>query len=190
MRAAVLFLAFTAGAQSAEIRRVDVDHAGERYYVDSESLVDAPIESVYAVLTDYEHFERISSVFTDSRYLEPVEDGEGVVYTRAQGCVLFFCQTVERVEKLEVDPVTDIVATADPERSDLRYSRAHWRLERAGEATRVLYSLEMEPDFWVPPVIGPWVIQRSLTRNGAEAVARIELLARERAASLLGAHRP
>lgn len=187
MCAAVLLLVLATAAQGAEIRRVDVEHAGERYYVDSESLVEAPIESVYAVLTDYEHFERISSVFTASRVLEPVVDGRGLVYTRAEGCLLFFCQTVERVETLEVDPVTDIVATADPERSDLRFSRAHWQLETAGAGTRVRYRLELEPDFWVPPVIGPWAIRRSLTRNGAEAVDRIELLARERAASRLGA---
>lgn len=190
MRVAVLLAALCPAAHGAEIRRVDVEHIDARYYVDSESLLDAPIESVFAVLTDYEHFDRISSVFTESRFLEPVVDGEGLVYTRAEGCVLFFCQTVERVEKLEIDPVTDIVATADPGRSNLKYSRAHWQLEQAEEGTRVFYRLEMEPDFWVPPLIGPWVIRRSLSRNGSEAVARIEQLARERTDAHLGAHRP
>ncbi len=42
----------------------------------------------------------------------------------------------------------------------------------------MIYDFEMEPAFWVPPVIGPFVIQRAL-RNGAErAVDRIEKLAK------------
>lgn len=175
-------------AQAAEIRRVDVDHTGARYHVESETLVEAPIESVYAVLTDYEHFHRISSVFTESRVVEPIVNGAGVVYTRAQGCILFFCQTVVRVERLELDPLTDIVAIADPELSDVKYSRAHWQLDETERGTRIRYRHEMEPDFWVPPVIGPWLIKRSLTANGEEAVERIELLARERASARIGAY--
>ncbi|MGH8495200.1 MAG: SRPBCC family protein [Gammaproteobacteria bacterium] len=181
-----LLVTFCLAAQAAEIRRVDVEHEGKRYYVDSDTIVDAPIESVYAVLTDYEHFDLISSVFTESRFIEPVVDGSGLVYTRAQGCILFFCNTIERVERLEVRPVSDIVTVADPERSDVKYSRAHWQLEEDRQGTRVRYSLELEPDFWVPPVIGPWLIKRSLTRNGEEAVARIELLALERASARVG----
>jgi hypothetical protein len=31
-----------------------------------------------------------------------------------------------------------------------------------------------EPDFWVPPVIGPWLIQRKLVRELTETMAYIE----------------
>ena len=48
----LLLVTFCLAAQGAEIRRVEVEHAGDRYYVDSDTIVDAPIESVYAVLTD------------------------------------------------------------------------------------------------------------------------------------------
>jgi hypothetical protein len=37
----------------------------------------------------------------------------------------------------------------------------------------------MEPAFFVPPVIGPWYLKRTLARGGLRAVTRIERLARE-----------
>jgi hypothetical protein len=42
------------------------------------------------------------------------------------------------------------------------------------------YKLEMEPDFFVPPVVGPWYLKRTLSQGGLRAVTRIERLARER----------
>ena len=41
------------------------------------------------------------------------------------------------------------------------------------------YKLEMEPDFFVPPVLGPWYLKRTLSQGGLRAVTRIERLARE-----------
>lgn len=35
----------------------------------------------------------------------------------------------------------------------------------------------MEPDFWVPPLIGPWIIKRTLKVDGMDAIGRIEALA-------------
>ena len=36
----------------------------------------------------------------------------------------------------------------------------------------------MVPDFWVPPVIGPFFIKRALQSGGEKAVDRIEALAK------------
>ena len=66
-----------------------------------------------------------------------------------------------------------------PERSDTRYSRAQWRLQAEGGGTLLRYELEMEPDFWVPPLIGPPIVKRALRQGGERAAARIERLARE-----------
>jgi hypothetical protein len=37
----------------------------------------------------------------------------------------------------------------------------------------------MEPDFFVPPVIGPLYLKRTLSTGGVRAINRIERLARE-----------
>jgi hypothetical protein len=37
----------------------------------------------------------------------------------------------------------------------------------------------MEPDFFIPPLIGPWYLKRTLSQGGVRAVTRIERLARQ-----------
>jgi hypothetical protein len=64
-----------------------------------------------------------------------------------------------------------------PEQSDFKYAVSEWLLEPAGEGTNVTYKLELEPDFWVPPVLGPWLLKRTLLKGGTRAINRIERLA-------------
>ena len=40
--------------------------------------------------------------------------------------------------------------------------------------TELQFTETFEPDFWVPPVIGPWLIQRKLVSEVAETVMYIE----------------
>jgi hypothetical protein len=173
------FALWTATGFGAEVRSFQMDRISQRYHIVSETFIDVPVAAVYAVLIDYDHYDRISSIFEESRYLERNADGSGLVYTKAHGCVAFFCTTVERVETLDVVPDSQIVATVIPERSDTRYSRAEWRLRPEGGGTLLHYELEMEPDFWVPPLIGPALVKRALRQGGARAALRIEGLARE-----------
>jgi hypothetical protein len=37
--------------------------------------------------------------------------------------------------------------------------------------------MDMEPDFWLPPFVGPWFLKRTLLLGGVSAVERIEELA-------------
>ena len=168
-----------AAVPAAEVRSLQLDREGQRYFLESESFIHAPVEFVYDVLTDYEQFGRVSKIFEESRFLDPEPDGTPLAYTKARGCIIFFCTTVERVERLELTPPSEIIATVIPERSNVQYGRAHWQLEPEGNGTRLLYNLEMEPGFWVPPVIGPWLIKRRLRDGGMRAAQRVENLARE-----------
>ena len=38
---------------------------------------------------------------------------------------------------------------------------------------------EIEPAFWVPPLIGPWLIQRALQAETLKSVANLERLAED-----------
>src|SRR3546814_6184254 len=52
-----------------------------------------------------------------------------------------------------------------PALSNLRYGKAHWQLERCDAQTCLNFSAELEPDFWVPPLLGPWLIKRTMRRE-------------------------
>ncbi|MEM6640744.1 MAG: SRPBCC family protein [Pseudomonadota bacterium] len=175
----VALLAVAGGAGAAELVDVSVDVEGKRYTVRSNVIVQAPIEAVYDVLADYDQFERVSSIFKDSRYLERDEVGNGTVFTQMRDCILFFCKTIERTETISVEPPVSIVTNVIPDKSDVGYGRSEWSLKQHDGATYVGFEMQMEPKFWVPPVIGPFFIRRFLADGSADAADRLESYALE-----------
>jgi hypothetical protein len=87
--------------------------------------------------------------------------------------------SIERTERLETDAPYRIKSIALPEGSNFKHSISEWLLERDGQDTKMIYTLEMEPAFFVPPLVGPWYLKRMLSQGGQRAVMRIERLARE-----------
>jgi hypothetical protein len=168
----------------ATLDKIDVKRDHGRFQVVADTHLDAPPAAIYAVLTDFDHdrYNQISDIYKESTYLPPDTDGTPLVYTRVEGCLLLFCRSMRRVERLEVVKPSFIRATALPERSDFKYSQAEWTLEPEGNGTRVLYRMEMEPAFWLPPFVGPWFLKRTLLQGAPNAVERIEELAQAREA--------
>jgi len=173
----VMLLFAAVQARPADLRAVTVELEDDHYFLTSEAWLDATQEEVYRVLTDYKLFVKISSGFVASENTEPTSDGNPGFYTRMQGCVLVFCKSFERYGHLILKPLTEIIAVVDPEKSDFDFSRESWQLTSDGEGTLLIYHFEMDPSFWVPPVIGPYYIKRTLRRGGKDAVNRIEWLA-------------
>jgi hypothetical protein len=174
--AAAIFL-LSGGVLPAELRDVVVEKEDKRYRLTSETRIDASVADLYRVLTDYDLFTEFSSVFVESRNLRAAANGKPRYFTRMEGCMLLFCKSFVRIGELTLTPHNEIVATADPKQSDFNYSRERWLLEADGDGVLLKYEFELEPSFWVPPVIGPYVMKRALRAGGADAVDRIEALA-------------
>lgn len=172
-----LLLLSQVAAGAAELTDVEVRHDDGRYQLTSRTYFNATQAQLYRVLTNYDLFTKFSSAFAESENREPDAEGRPQFYTRLEGCVMMFCKSYIRYGHLELTPEYDIVAIVDPEASNFKYSRERWQLIPEGEKTLLIYNFEMEPDFWVPPIIGPFVIKRALRSGGDEAVGRIEALA-------------
>ena len=67
-----------------------------------------------------------------------------------------------------------IEALTVPALSDFRRGIYRWRLQSENGATRMQFTALLEPDFWVPPVIGPWLIKRKLLDEVRVTTAAIE----------------
>jgi len=171
-------LVVAVSAIAATIESIDVDHDGNLYRLHAETLLDASPEAITAVLLDYERFGRISSVYKEYGYLDPLPDGTPVVFTRMEGCLLFYCKSMTRVERLEAASPGHIRTVTLPDRSDFKSSISEWTFKQEASGTRMIYTLEMEPDFFVPPLIGPPILKRTLRRGGGDAIDRIEQLAK------------
>ena len=155
------------------MRALDVYRDAGRFHISSELYIEAPPAQVFAALSDYDNLASLSSRFLESRS-ETDADGNTRVYTLIEGCVWFFCRSVERYAVFVTEPPVSITATVDPAESDFVYGREHWALTPEDEGTRVMYTHELKPRFWVPPVIGVWVIRRTLAADALKAATRIE----------------
>jgi uncharacterized protein YndB with AHSA1/START domain len=175
--AAMLMLAIAPMLMASEIESLTVERTDNRINVDSVMHIAAPPELVFAALSDYGQFDELSSRYKQSRFIEPAADGTPRIFTEVEGCVWFFCRSVQRTSRLDLQPNERIVATAEPDESDVSYGREEWVLSAEAGGTRVDYTHVMEPDFWIPPLIGVWAIRRSLEGDALSAAQRIEVLA-------------
>jgi ribosome-associated toxin RatA of RatAB toxin-antitoxin module len=162
----------------AELLDVQVELDDKRYRLNSEVYFDVSQQALYDVLADFDQFEKFTSAIVESRNTGPDERGRPGFYARMEGCVMLFCKSFIRNGYLLLSPNVQIVAIVNPDESDFKFSRERWQLISDKEGTRLVYDFEMEPDFWVPPVIGPYLIQRALRGGAIRAVNRIEALAR------------
>ncbi len=165
------------GAGAAELLSFEFDRTGSRYTVNSESYIDVPPEGVFEVLSDYTGFHRISSLVVESRELGPGPEGEQRVFTKNSGCLGFFCRSISKVEALRTEPPLEITTTVIPEQSDVAFGHSQWRLAREGRGTHLIYSTATQINFWVPPMIGNYLLERWLRKGAKNALTNLEYYA-------------
>jgi len=165
-----------ASANGVEVTKVTVEKQGKRYQLLGVSIIQAPPEFIFNTLMDYDNFHRLASGIAETRFLEPEGPDVLLAYTRIDSCVLFYCKSVEKVETVHATAFREIATEAIPERSDFVFNKSRWLLEDGDNGTRVTYQAEIEPDFWMPPLISKWAIKRKLKRSAELIGLRIEYM--------------
>lgn len=178
-------ITFALPAAAADVLHTEVSHDAGRYTVVFEFQVAADANAVRRILTDYDHLDRLSRVVQKSEQLPPGDDGRSRVRVVMHSCFMFFCQTVRKLETITEFSDGRLVTVADPAESDYRYSRVEWQIHAEETRTRVTYRAEHEPAFFVPPLIGPWVIKSRIRDELGLIAERLEQLAQ-----LPAAHTP
>ena len=172
-----LLLLVAGPATAAELQSIEVEHDHGEYSLVSVAWFDAGLEETFEVFRTWDYSTQFSSAIVEARDLPPDEQGRPGFYSRAQGCILFFCKSLVRQGWVELVKNRELRAFADPAHSDFEFSNETWTFREENGGTRVLYELHMDPKFWIPPAIGPYLIKRKLRNNGGEALDRIERVA-------------
>ena len=160
---------------AGDILTSSVVHEGDRYSLSVTALIDAPIDIVYQSITDFDNLAAINPAIEESQLLAaPSAEAPRLCRCRSLG-ILVFCKRVEQVQDVTMKAGYLIEAVVLPAHSDFRSGLAHWQLTTHGTSTELLFTNTFEPDFWVPPVIGPWLIKRKLISEVAETAMYIEV---------------
>lgn len=140
--------------------------------------VDAPSDDVYRVLTDFAHIYRLNPAITESRTLPSTTPGVTRVRTRIEDCILLHCVTILRVEEIREAGPGRLHVETDPGPSDFRSGTARWRVEPEGAGSLVIYEASMEPDFFLPPLLGRMFMKKGLRDGIKESFENLERIAR------------
>ncbi len=164
-------------AWAGEVLLTVVERHGDRYRVEVDTRMRATPERIRGLLIDFPNLGRIN----DSIHTVEVVRQTGVtgwrIRTQSTICVAFVCREIRQTQDVIQSPDGDLVATVLPEESDFSYGVARWYFFGEPGTTRMRFIAEVEPAFWVPPLIGPWLIQRALRQEALKSVQNLERLA-------------
>ncbi len=171
---ALLLLGVTAAAGAGQVFTAVATHQANTYFVEVDALVEVPEQRVRELLTDYDNLGRVNAAIEESEILLTRGPGNYRVRTVTMACVFLFCKRIHQVQDVIESADGSITATVIPAQSDFRHGYARVNLWQEPGGTRVLIRSEVEPDFWIPPIIGPWLIKRKLRSEALETVANLE----------------
>jgi len=148
------------------------------YHIYITAEIAADEEHIRRVLTDYVHVYRLSDSIIESRVLESPDDGKQQVLTRVLCCIPLFCREVTRVDEVNILDSGDLQAVIIPEQSDFSSGTSKWQITSMGDCTRLTYIATIEPDFFIPPILGTQIVINNMRDEFKKTFSRIEHIAR------------
>lgn len=174
-------LGLSSTAQAADFYKLEVGHNGDSYHVSADVHLAAPLADVYAVLTDYDHMTHIAPAIRQSRLLQRLDAHTSRIYTEHHICVAFFCRNIKQTQDVVELTPQDIVSNTLPEQSNVAVGNASLHLDAEGTGTRMHWDFTVQPDFWIPPLLGPSLVSRAMRKTGYDTAEGVERLARAHA---------
>jgi len=175
----LVWLLCSAPAAAGTIHNAAVTYQSGSFIVEVDALLDVAESRARAVLTDYQHLERLIPAVERSEILNTREPGNYRLRSVTQTCLWFYCKRLTRVQDLVEAHDGSISAIVVPEQSDFSYGTMHLNLWQEVAGTRILVRSEAAPDVWIPPLLGPWLIKRALRAEAVQTVYNLERMAAE-----------
>lgn len=174
----IIYLLITVNSVIAgEVISSYVDEKDDHYIIRVDMRVDANVDDVYKHLTDLKNIHKLNNTIVSSivRYSKGKEH-EVEVFTK--GCVLFFCTDQVQYQKVKELGNGYIMIHLVPEKSDFRSGQILWHVFPEKNQTRVIFAADFEPNFWIPPLIGPWILTDVFLKESQETIFELEKLAK------------
>jgi hypothetical protein len=172
--ALVTWVLYSSASVSGEILELSVTKLGGETKVRVISILDAPAEYVYRVITDYKHGNRINPSITEVEILPSGRDGVIRVKNRSKQRVGLFSFEIEWAGDIVETPQSRISISTIPEISSFHSGTALWEICPLGERTWVLHESSLKPKFLVIPVIGDYNMNKHMKDEIMATFSRIE----------------
>jgi hypothetical protein len=160
---------------------VHVQRAGAEVIVEVDCPVRAPVPLVWEVLTDYDN---MANFVSDLQFSAIEHRNDNVLTVRQAGKVTrgLFTFAYNSVREVELVPLTEIRSRLIS--GDLKASAFTTRIVDLDGFVHIRNSGRYTPNFWVPPLVGPALIEGETRKHYAEIRAEILRRAARQTASV------
>ena len=164
-------------AYSGEVVHAFVEEQDGHFLLDLIMQIDAPKNKVLEIMTRYNRLSELSNSIRSSEILEQKKNLTRVKIIN-EGCILFICQTITQVQNVQQLDKDYLSIEVEPLKDNIKSSSQYWHFDAIKEnKTRIHYSADIEPDFWVPMFFGSWLFQSRLLEEATEMINKAEKLA-------------
>jgi len=168
-------LLFTATISANDEPLVTVSYKDAAYITHVSTHIDAEPNVVYQLLTSYDRFNDFSRLIKKSERLS-----NGNLLLKLEVCFAFICFKKQQTLALTLSE-NSITGRIIPAQSDFKSGWMTWTLSKdKNNSSFIQFSSELTPDFWIPPFIGPLIIQHKFKGEAQYSVEQLERLAIEK----------
>ncbi|MEP7301014.1 MAG: SRPBCC family protein [Caldimonas sp.] len=171
VRATAIFAAvFAASVCSAQGIVVKVDKSGQRVVLDVEVLVDGSVSQAWSVFTDYEAMPSFLKNVTHSKVL--TRRGDSLTVEQSGAATVAFMQfAFHAVRSVELVPLQEIRSVMVS--GSFKEYASTTRFAPTDRGVLITHHGEYVPKSWLPPVIGPAIIESETRKQYQQFVAEI-----------------
>ena len=164
-------------AQMLDFTEAEVTEEDGVFRIKVSAIIEAPPDYIRYILADSAHIYRLSPSIIESEVLPSSPAGEKQVRTKLLCCTSLFCREVERVDIVRMLKSGDFEAEIIPTLSEFKSGKASWKITAMDDASHVVYEAHLEPDFFIPPVVGTHLVKQHLLEEFTTTFIRIERIA-------------
>ncbi len=163
----------------AEINSVEVRKENNHYYLHINATVKADVDNTIKIITDYENLPSINPYLKESKLLEEPENERTTVNMLTELCILFLCYNIRHVQTFHYIDNGILFSRIIPGKSDFHAGWMRWEIKgidsnKIYPVTQIVLTIELVPDFFVPPVIGPYQIRKIMLEMTRATISNLE----------------
>ena len=151
--------------------KIAVSAHGDHFRMSLDMMLRAPVRRVWQVITDYADIKRLNPAVKRATVIR--RDGLTLLRMHIRSCVLFICFPVTQTEAMTASGHVWVRGVIIPQLSSFRSGYSQWRLQAVAGGTKARFEAALTPSFYIPPLIGPWMIRRKLHDEMRKTASRL-----------------
>ena len=165
---------------SASLKKSSIEYKDKRFLYSFEAQINARHDRVLDKLHNFEQWDRLNDNISKSKVLETLPGNKIKRLLTLTQCIFTFCFNLKFVEivTLSKDRLEMNIVAGE---GNFSAGRAIWETVSEGTyKTLIRVNATLSPDFWIPPVVGPLVLEKVFLKQIKKTIETIETLAKSR----------